>query len=117
MQTDKRLAPTLAWLLPILGWLWLWLQHRDDQRARQALRESLALWLAIIGALIAWALFAWLVTWLPFVGPLIALASFSLVLVAWLLCAVLWLTGLQRALRSDSRPLPLLGRIVQRLPL
>ena len=116
MRTE-RLAPALAWLLPLLGWAWLWLNRREDGRARQALREALALWLAAIGAFLVWAVAAWLATWLPFLGPLVALASFSLVLVAWLLCAILWLTGLLRALRGDASPLPLLGRIVRRLPL
>ena len=117
MTGESRLRPAIAWLLPILGWAWLWLQHRDDARARQALRESLALWLAVLGALCLWALAAWLLTWLPFVGPLMAMASFSLVLVAWLVCALLWLSGLLRALRGDARPLPLLGRLTRRLPL
>lgn len=117
MQTESRLAPLLVWVLPLVGWLWLWQQHREDTRARQALREALALWLAALGAFLVWAVVAWLATWLPFLGPLVALASFSLVLVAWLLCAILWLNGLLRALRGDASPLPLLGRIVRRLPL
>ncbi len=112
----SRLAPVIAWLLPVIGWAWLWLQHRADERARQALREALALWLTVIGAFAVWAPAAWLVAWLPFVGPLVALASFSLVLSTWLLCAILWLGGLLRALRGDERPLPLLGRITRRLP-
>ena len=117
MRTESRLAPILAWLLPLVGWAWLWLNCREDDRARQVLREAIALWLALLGALLAWVIVAWLLTWLPFLGPLVALASFSLVLAAWLVLAVLWLMGLLRALRGDASPLPLLGRITRRLPL
>lgn len=111
----SRVAPALAWLLPVVGWAWLWWRHRADARARQALRESLALWLGVVGALVLWAVFALVVAWLPFVGPLVAMASFALVIFAWLLCVILWLTGLLRVLRGDERPLPLLGRITRRL--
>lgn len=115
-MSASRLAPALAWLLPVLGWAWLWWRHRADERARQALREALALWLAIVGALVVWAVFAFAIAWLPFVGPLAAMASFALVIFAWTLGGVLWLVGLLRALRGDERPLPLLGRIMRRLP-
>jgi uncharacterized membrane protein len=117
VSKPQRTLAFLAYLLSILGWLYVLLFQRKNELAVYHARQSLGLTLVAIGAFVAWALGAWILSWIPLVGPLVAAAAFSLVLLTYLFLGVAWIMGMVYALQAEAKPLPLVGRWVERIPI
>jgi uncharacterized membrane protein len=105
----------LAYLLSIPGWLYVLLFRREDEFAMYHAKQSLGLTIAAIGAPVAWALVAWIISWVPLVGPVVAAATFALVILAYIVLFAVWIVGMVYALRGRARPVPVFGRWAERL--
>lgn len=116
MSEQKRTLAFVAYLLSILGWLYVLLFRRKDRLAVYHAKQSLGLTLVALAAPAAWALGAWLLSWIPLAGPLIAAIAFSLVILTYLFLGAAWVTGMVNALQGKTKPLPLLGRWMERMP-
>ncbi len=116
MKGSKKYLAFLAYLVPVLGWLYILIAERKDRFSRYHAKQSLVLTLALVGAVLVWLVLAWVLTWLPFVGPIIAAFSFTLVALVWVVVVVDWIVGMVYALRVEMKPVPLLGGWGEKLP-
>ena len=114
MSKPKRTLAFLAYLLSILGSLYVLLFQREDKLALYHAKQSLGLALVALGALLGWALGTWILSWIPLVGPLVAVALFSQVILVYLFLGALWIMGMVYALQVKMKPLPLVGRWADR---
>jgi uncharacterized membrane protein len=112
-----RNAALLAYLLPIFGWLYVLLFRRKDEFALYHAKQSVMLTVTAVGAPVAWALVAWIVSWLPLAGPIIAAALFALVILIYTFLAVAWVIGMVYALQAKIKPVPVLGGWAERIPI
>ncbi len=117
MSQSSKISAFLAYLLLVIGWIYVLVARRDDRFALYHTRQSIALVLVAIGVVIVWAVAAWIMTWIPFVGQLLAAASFALVMLTYMLLFVFWLMGMRQALTAKAKPLPLAGRWTRYVPL
>ena len=116
MNMSSRLPAVLVYLLPVLGWLYVFFFQRRNSLALYHLRQAIGLVLFLIITLIAWAVVGWLLAWIPYLSVL-SIALFALVVSAYLFGIVAWLFGIYYALCDRESPLPLFGRLASRLPI
>jgi uncharacterized membrane protein len=113
-KPSKTLA-FLAYLLSILGWLYVLLFHKKDKFAVYHARQSMTLTILAVVAPAVWALVAWILTWIPLAGSFVAATLFSLVIAVYVLLAVVWIMGMVYALQDKMEPLPMVGGWTERL--
>jgi len=116
MKEPSRLPAVLAYLIPIIGWLYVFLLQRRNTFAMYHLRQSIGLFLFLVASLLIWIVLAWIIAWMPYMVAISA-ALFAIVVAAYLYGAVAWIMGLINALRNRSVPLPGFGRWAERLPI
>ena len=117
MSKQNRTLAFLAYLLSVLGWLYVLLFQREDELAVYHAKQSLALTLVAIGSFVVWLLGSYLLSWVPLVGPLLAAATFSQVILVYLFLVVAWIMGMVYALQARMQPLPLVGNWAERIPI
>ena len=115
MSKPGRNAAFLAYLLPIVGWLYVLLFRRKDEFAVYHAKQSMVLTMTAVGAPAAWAVVAWIVSWLPLAGPIISVALFALVILAYVFLAVTWVIGMVYALQAKIKPVPVVGGWAERI--
>lgn len=115
MQTSKRINALVAYLLPVVGWVYLLIFRRKDDFVMFHLKQAIGNFILVIVVSLAWVVVAWGITWIPY-GFLLGMALFSLVIVALAVAVVSWLMGMIYALRGRVAFLPIMGRMAQRLP-
>lgn len=113
---SNRIVAFLAYLLPILGPLYVFIASRENEFAVFHARQSLTLTAFAIGTPLGWAIASWALLWIPTVGPLLAVPGFTMVILILLFLAVVWILGLANALRVVQKPLPVIGRWADRIP-
>jgi len=106
----------LAYLLPVLGWLYVFVFQRRNSFALYHLRQAIGLVVFLVVILVAWAVVGWLLAWIPYLG-ILSIALFALVVSAYIYGIVAWLIGIFNALSDRESPLPLFGRWASRLPI
>jgi uncharacterized membrane protein len=106
----------LAYLLPVLGWLYVFVFQRRNSFALYHLRQAIGLVVFLVVILVAWAVLGWLLAWIPYLG-ILSIALFALVVSAYIYGTVAWLIGIFNALSDRESPLPLFGRLASRLPI
>jgi uncharacterized membrane protein len=116
MNMSSRLPAVLVYLLPVLGWLYVFFFQRRNSLALYHLRQAIGLVVFLIVTLIAWAVVGWLLAWIPYFAVL-SIALFALVVSAYVYGIVAWLVGIYNALSDRESPLPLFGRWASRLPI
>ena len=116
MNRPSRFPAVIAYLLPVIGWLYVFLFQRKNTLAMYHLRQSIGLFLFLLGTLLGWAVVAWLLAWIPYMGA-VGAALFTLVMAAYVLGFLIWVVGLTNALRKLEVPLPAFGRWASRLPI
>jgi uncharacterized membrane protein len=107
----------LAYLLSILGWLYVLLFHRKDKFLLYHAKQSLGLTLAALGGPVVWVGVGWIVSWIPYVGFILAVALFSLLMALYFALVVAWIIGMVNALQAKRKPVPVVGRWAERLPI
>ena len=116
MSKQSPFPAVIAYLIPIVGWLYVYLFQRANTLALFHLRQAIGLVLFLIGALIAWIVVGWLLAWIPYVA-VFSVALFTLVIVAYIFGALAWLMGMANALQNKTVPLPIFGQWASRLPI
>jgi uncharacterized membrane protein len=109
MTLSSRISAFIAYLLLIVGWLFVLIFRRNDDFARFHARQSLALTVTVIIIPLAWAAFAWVITWIPYVGFILAASTFALVIALAIIWVVVWIVGMANALRGVQKPVPIFG--------
>jgi uncharacterized membrane protein len=115
VSTSQRILAFLAYLLFIFGWLIVLLFGRRSRFAVYHMKQSIALALFLVAAVVGWAVLAWLTAWIPFLFVL-GVSSFSIVIVAVVFGLIAWIIGMRNALGAQMRPLPIVGAWAKRLP-
>lgn len=116
MTASSRLPAVLAYLVPVIGWLYVFLFERKNPLAIFHLRQAIGLFLFLAGTLVVWVVLAWVLAWIPLMAALSA-GLFGIVMAAYLYGAVIWLMGLSRAASNRQEPLPIFGAWANRLPI
>jgi uncharacterized membrane protein len=117
VSKPNRTLAFLAYLLSILGSLYVLFFQRDDRLAAYHAKQSLVLMLTALGAVAAWFVGSWVLCWIPLAGPLLAAALFSQVILLAGFLAAIWVLGMVRALRGTMLPLPFVGKWAERIAL
>jgi uncharacterized membrane protein len=117
VNNNKKLSAFLAYLIPILGPLYVFIAQRDDAYATFHAKQSLALTALAIGTPLGWAVLSWALLWIPTAGPLIAVPGFTMVVLIYVFLAVVWIVGMANALRNQLKPLPIVGKWAERIPI
>ena len=116
MNMSSRLPAVLVYLLPVLGWLYVYFFQRKNSLALYHLRQAIGLVVFLVVTLVAWAVVGWLLAWIPYLS-ILSIALFALVVAVYLYGIVAWLIGIYNALCDRQSPLPLFGRLASRLPI
>lgn len=117
MDTTNRIPAFLAYLLLIVGCLYVFIFEREDKFAVFHAKQSLLIMLTALLAPLVWAVGAWLISWLLPFGFALAVALFSLVVAAYLFLAGLWLLGMLYVSQTKVKPLPLIGGWAKWIPI
>ena len=114
MEKPSRHAAFLAYLLPIIGWLYVFIFHRDNEFAVFHAKQAIALTVFVILAPILWAIFGWVMLWVPAAGGIIAAATFTIVMMVFFGAFFVWIVGMINAVRERMVPLPIFGGLAER---
>lgn len=116
MNTPQRFPAFIAYFLPVIGWIYVWIFQNKNRFAKFHMRQSVGLFLSAVLIIVAWGVVTWLLSWIPY-GFIFGIALFSLAMVAYVFCVIAWIIGMVNALRYREAYLPIIGRYSSRLPL
>lgn len=116
MNRYSPFPAVIAYLLPVIGWLYVYLFQRSNTFAVYHLRQAVGLAVFLILTLLVWAAAAYVIAFIPF-AAMFSIATFSIVMAAYFFGAVIWVLGILNALRNKSTPLPMIGQWASRLPI
>ncbi len=116
MDRSQRVLAFIAYLLPVVGWIYLWLFHSKDPFVRFHLRQAVGLFLFLILILLGWGVITWILAWIPY-AFVFGIALFSLPVAAFVFGVIAWVIGMVHALRRQETYLPLIGGYSSRLPI
>jgi uncharacterized membrane protein len=114
MNRISRLPAVLAYLIPVIGWLYVLLFHRKNQLAEYHLKQSIGLVLFLVATTASWAVIAWALAFIPYMVVL-SMALFAIVIVAYFYGFAAWILGMSNAVRARQTPLPFFGQWASRL--
>jgi uncharacterized membrane protein len=115
MNTREKYFALLAYLLNIVGALYILLARRKDQFAVCHAKQSLGITILAIAVFIAWVVIGWIIAWIPYLGFIFAMALFTLVIAAYLVLIIGYIIGMMYALDDKMQPVPIVGELVSRL--
>lgn len=115
-MSETSRVPAIVAYLPVVGWLYVYVFARKNALAIFHLKQAIGCCLFLLGALVAWAVVAWILAWIPYMGA-VGIALFTLVIAAYMFGAVAWLMGVSQAIRKRASPLPIFGKRANRLPI
>ena len=115
MNTSQRFSAFIAYLLPVIGWLYVGLFRRKDPYAMFHLRQAISLVLFLIAVFLGWAVIAYVLTIIPY-AVILGVAIFTIVMLAFFCGVVIWIVGMINALKGRIALLPIIGSWGQRLP-
>ena len=116
MSSPSRFPAIVAYLIPVIGWLYVFFFQRKNTLAMYHLRQSIGLFLFLVAVIVGWAVIAWVLAWIPYMGAL-SVALFTIVIAAYLFGIGAWVLGLINALSKRTVPLPGFGQWASRLPI
>lgn len=116
MKLSTRISALLAYLLPVIGWLYIGLFQRKNPFVRFHLRQSMGIFVVVVAVFVGWVGIGWLIAWIPY-GFIFSMALFTLVLVALIAAVIAWILGIVNVLRLRKAVVPFFGRWADRLPI
>jgi uncharacterized membrane protein len=111
MNRPDRTSAFIAYLLLILGWLYVMLLCRNNDYAVYHAWQSFRLTILALLTTVTWMIGAWLLMLIPIVGPISAAASFAFVVVIYLGLFIAWIGGMINAVRAERKPMPIFGSL------
>jgi len=115
MSGAERVMAALAYI-PVIGWLLVLIFQRQNALAVYHVRQSIGLVLFLVGALVIWAVIAFLLAQFPMFSA-VGVALFTLVMAAYFFGLVVLVIGVVNALKGKANPLPGFGQRAERLPI
>jgi uncharacterized membrane protein len=112
----NRFPALLAYLVPILGSLYVFIAYRRDKFALYHAKQALIIAIVAILAPIAWFVVTWLLSFLPY-GFALGVALFALVIALYLFLIYTAIAGIAYVSQTKIKPLPLIGSWGERLPI
>ena len=109
MNSTSKIFAFIAYLLSLVGALFVLIVKPKDEFAVYHAKQSLGMGLLAIGALIFWFIVFWLLVWIPYVGPILGFALFALVIAFYIALTVSCITGMIYALKGVQKLVPLVG--------
>ena len=116
MSSSSRVSAIIAYLIPVFGWLYVYLFQRKDEFAIYHLKQSIGLVIFLIATFVIWMIIAFLIALLPYMA-VFGLTLFTLVIAAYIFGFFVWIKGIVNVLRSEMTPLPGIGERADRLPI
>jgi uncharacterized membrane protein len=116
MRKYSPIPAVIAYLIPIVGWLYVYVFQRSNALALYHLRQSIGLVVFLLGVLLGWIVVGWLLAWIPYMA-VFSVALFAIVIAAWIFGVFAWLMGMLNAAKNMAAPLPLFGQWASRLPI
>ncbi|MGD0613644.1 MAG: hypothetical protein ABSB41_19275 [Anaerolineales bacterium] len=116
MNRPSRLPAVLAYLVPVIGWLYVLFFQRKNSLAVYHLRQSIGPVLFLVATTAGWVAVGWVLARIPYMAVR-SIALFAIVIVAYLYGIVAWIMGLSNALSARQTSLPLFGQWASRLPI
>lgn len=114
MKISDRLIAAIAYLLPVLGWLYIWIFERKNRFAMFHLRQSVGIFLIVLMTFAAWVVVGWVLTWIPYMF-VFSIMLYGLVIVVVIVAVIAWVIGIINALRLRQEYIPIFGRWANRL--
>lgn len=116
MGNSQRLNGFIAYLLPVVGWIYLIIFQRKNRFANFHLRQAVGLFLFLILVMLGWGVLTWLLAWIPY-AFVFGIALFGLPLTAFIFSVIAWIIGMVNALSNREVYLPFIGGYSSRLPI
>jgi len=102
VQKQNRTLAFLAYLIPVIGPLFVLRFNRKNGFALYHACQALALTIAAVLIPIVWVVLGWMMIWVPLAGAVFAVSLFALVIAAYLTIAISLLLGLVNSLRGRT---------------
>jgi uncharacterized membrane protein len=115
-ESIKRFPALLAYLLPVVGWIYILIFERKSVFVMFHLKQALGLFGFLLSVATGWVILAWLIAMIPY-GFILSVSLFTLVIAALIFGVVAWISGVINVLRGKVTFLPLVGRKAYRLSL
>jgi uncharacterized membrane protein len=112
----NRFPALLAYLVPILGPLYVFIAHRKDRFALYHAKQSAIIALVALATPLVWLLGGWILSWIPY-GFVLTVSLFALVIATYFFLFIAWITGIANVSQTKIKPLPLIGEWGERLPI
>jgi len=116
MNSSSRVSAIVAYVVPILGWLYVYLFQRHDKFAVYHLRQAIGLVIFLIVTFVVWAIVGFFIALIPYMA-VVSITLFPLVLAAYIFGFFAWVKGLLHVWRNEMHPLPGIGVRANRLPI
>ncbi len=116
MNNSQRFSAFFAYLLPILGWLYVILYQRKSSYAVFHTRQAIGLFGFLIACFGGWAVIGYALAWIPY-GFIVSMGLFTIVIAAFFYGIIAWIMGMANALNGKVALLPIFGRIANSLPI
>ncbi|MFN8489670.1 MAG: hypothetical protein U0350_18950 [Caldilineaceae bacterium] len=115
MQKPNRTLAFIAYLLPIVGPLLVFLFNRRNLFSLYHACQSLTITLGLVIMPFGWLVLSWLLIWVPLIGSVLAASLFTLVMAAYLALIIGWVLGFINSLRAKQAAIPVFGGWGERL--
>jgi uncharacterized membrane protein len=110
-----RIPAFIAYLIPLIGPIYVLLFNRKDLFALYHACQSLAIVITSVLLTLLWGALAWGTSWISLIGPIFGVSTFALVMATWGLTLVTWFMGMWNALQGRYRRLPIFGQWGEKL--
>jgi uncharacterized membrane protein len=115
MDNSSRFPAFLAYLLPVVGWVYALVAHRKNSFVVFHAKQAIGLVLFLVLVFAGWAVAGYLLAMIPYLA-IIASVMFTLVIAAFIFGLVAWIMGMLNALRGIIAFLPIFGHKANTLP-
>ena len=114
-ETAEKILAFLAYLLVIVGAVYILLMHRKNKFAVHHAKQALGVIIIAISMFIAWVVGGWIISWIPYIGFIFTAALFALVIAAYIVLCICYITGMMYALDANLQSVPIVGEFANRL--
>jgi uncharacterized membrane protein len=115
-MTDRERILAFVSYIPIIGWIYIWYAQRQVPFAMFHLRQSVGLFITVVGVFVGWVVVGWILAWVPYLVVL-SMALFALVIAVVIFGVIAWFVGVANAFNGKVAYIPIVGELANRLPL